>query len=422
MRILYLSYSQPESFDAFCKSSRTKCPWVDSLLDELLKSQGVDVALAVPINSDTFQKFQAEKITLYGLPNPREKNALRKIYGRITQTHEDSSVNSYASQAIADFNPDIVQIFGSENPFGLTIKSHSVPSVIHIQGYLKVWQGKWFTGISKWEQFRYASIKDLLLMRGSYNEYNDFRKRAERETEILKSCKYFMGRTVFDQRLASLFSPGSRYFHCEEFIRRIFFEKQWNAPLNNEVKCISILKGTSYKGIDLLFETALILRKLTTSSFKFKICGVSEDEEIIRIIKHKYKDRINFSDIEFLGRLNGDEMVSQLCSANFYVHPSYIENSPNSVCEAMALGMPVISTNVGGTNSLISDTIDGLLVQEGEPYSLSAAITSLINDYDYAKLLGENARKRAITRHDPDAMVNSLLDSYKTIIFENDRK
>jgi glycosyltransferase involved in cell wall biosynthesis len=259
-------------------------------------------------------------------------------------------------------------------------------------------------------------------MRSSYHEYLSFRKRAERESVILRNCRYFIGRTNFDKRLISLFSPGSAYFHCEEFIRKVFFEKRWDASLNDEVTCISILKGTSYKGIDMLVEALIILRKYTSYSVKFKICGVSSDEEIVRIIKKKYNNEISISEIEFLGKLNADEMVEQLCSSNFYIHPSYIENSPNSVCEAMALGMPVISTNVGGINSLIDDNIDGILVQEGEPYSLSAALISLINNYENAKLLGENARKKAIIRHDPEKMVNCLLDIYNTILLENDRK
>jgi glycosyltransferase involved in cell wall biosynthesis len=420
MRILFLSYSQPDSFDAFCGNARTKCPWVDTLLEELIKCQNLNIALAVPINSYSFQKCQTGKITLFGLPNPREKNFFKKIYERITRSQEKSVFNSFVSQAISDFKPDIVQIFGSENPFGQILNELNTPVIIHIQGYLQVWQGKWFTGISKWEQFRYSNILDLLLMRGSYHEYLAFKKRAEREAVILRNCKYFMGRTIFDKRLLSLFAPGSGYFHCEEFIRKIFFEKQWNVSLNKEVTCISILKGTSYKGIDLLVETLMLLRNHTDYSFKFKICGVSPDEEIIRIIKRKYRREINTLNIELLGKLNADEMVEQLRSSNFYIHPSYIENSPNSVCEAMALGMPVISTNVGGVNSLINDNVDGLLVQEGEPYSMAAAVINLINNYEYAKLLGENARKRAIQRHDPELLVNCLLDIYKTILIKND--
>ena len=75
------------------------------------------------------------------------------------------------------------------------------------------------------------------------------KKDAKTEAIIIKNCRYFMGRTDFDRRIASLVSPGSKYFHCEEFIRKEFFEKQWTFPKQNEITCISIIKGTSYKGL-----------------------------------------------------------------------------------------------------------------------------------------------------------------------------
>ena len=422
MRILFFVYAPQNSFKEFSINPKTRFSWVDALLDELGKSDSISIALAVPINDKNFQKTRKNEMSLYGLPKPEEKNIITKAYKRLTNNTGDNKINSYVSRVIEDFKPDIIQIFGSENPFGLILMQSCHPIVLHIQGSLMVVLGKWFAGISKWEQIRYASLKDLLLMRGSYNEFFTFRKRAEREDVILQNCKYFMGRTTFDKRIVSLLSPNSIYFHCEEFIRKEFFEKQWNSTLQNEITCVSILKGTSYKGIDLLVEVLLILKKYSTFSFKFKICGVSANEEIIKIIKKKYKKEINLLNIEFLGKLTADDLVNQLCNSNFYIHPSYIENSPNSVCEAMALGMPIISTNVGGINSLINDKFEGLLVQEGEPYSLAAAIIELINNYEYAKLLAKNARERAINRHDPPKIKKQLLDIYKTILSENDRK
>ena len=422
MRILYLLYNQQDSLTEFSNNLKINLSWIDALFDELIKCESITIALAVPLNSNSFQKSQKEGITVFGLPNTEEKSIFRKAYKRLTRAIENSNVNSYITRAIDDFKPDIIQIFGSENIFGLIAKEQSTPVIIHIQGYLLVWQGKWFTGISKWEQFGYASLKDLLLMRGSYNDFFAFRKRAETEAIIIKNCKYFMGRTNFDKRIASLISPGSKYFHCEEFIRKIFFEKQWDFQLQKEITCVSILKGTTYKGIDLLVKVLLILKKHSVLSFKFKICGISENDDIIKIIKKKYRKEINFIDIEFLGRLTADDLVKQLCNSNFYVHPSYIENSPNSICEAMALGMPIIATNVGGVSSLIEDEVEGILVQEGEPYSFAGAIVDLTNNYEKAKQLGCNARIKALKRHQPDNIMKNLLKIYEEIIYEDGRK
>lgn len=422
MRILYLSYSQQKSITRLDSNSGARFPWIDTMLGELLKCQNLTIALAVPVNGVSFHKQQEDNITVYGLPNPGERNILRKVLKRLTHSIENLKLNSYALQAIADFNPDIIQVFGTENPFGLIPDGHCKPVIIHIQGFLMVCEKKWFAGISKWDQVRYSGFKDLLTMTGSFNEYFEFRKRAAREEIILKRCSYFMGRTTFDKRIVSLISPASEYFHCEEFIRKIFLEERWDRPLTEEVTCISILKGTTYKGIDLLTESFIILQKYSSVIFKLKICGVSEEEEVVKIVRRKYKAHFRNLSVEFTGRLNAEELAHQLCASNFYIHPSYIENSPNSVCEAMALGMPVIATNVGGINSLITNNIDGILVQEGEPYTLAAAIINLINNYENAKLLGTNARKRSALRHDPDQIVKQLINIYETILTENDRK
>jgi glycosyltransferase involved in cell wall biosynthesis len=422
MRILYLVYVQQNSFKSFCNDRITRCSWVDALLDEILKSKNLNIALGVPVNEKTLQKYKKEEITLYGLPNPTETNIFIKTFKRLTYSIETGQIINYASQVIKDFNPDIIQIFGSENPFGLIVKQQSKPVMIHIQGFLLIWQGKWFAGISKWQQFRYSSLKDLLLIRGSYNGFYTFRKRAERETIIIQECKYFIGRTSFDKRIVSLLSPNSTYFHCEEFIRKEFFERQWKYPLQSEVTCISVLKGTAYKGIELLIETFLLLMKFSSSFFEFKVCGVQENEEIVNILKKKYKKKFNFSKIKFLGNLNTIELLNQLCNSNIYIHPSYIENSPNSICEAMALGMPIIATNVGGVSTLIEDEVEGILVQEGEPFSLTGAIVDLTNNYEKAKKLGHNARTKAFKRHQPDDLLKNLLNIYNKIIYEDGRK
>jgi glycosyltransferase involved in cell wall biosynthesis len=416
MRILYLSYSPQDSITRSGSNARGRFPWIDSLLDELLKRPNITLAVAVPVNGESLQKLQENIITIYGLPDHRAKNIFAKIYGRITNSIENLDVNSSALEAIADFNPDIIQVFGTENPFGLIPEGHGKPVIIHIQGFVMVCAQKWFSGISAWEQIRYSGFKELLFMYGSFAEYYNFRKKAEREEAVMKRCRYFLGRTAFDKRIVSLISPASEYFHCEEFIRKIFLESKWDLQLTDEITLISILKGTTYKGIDLLTETMIILQKYSSVRLKLKICGVAEGEEVVKIVKRKYRKHFSTLPVEFTGRLSAEGLASQLLSANFYIHPSYVENSPNSVCEAMALGMPVIATNVGGMNSMITDKVDGVLVQEGEPYTLAAAIVNLINNYEYAKLLGTNARKRSLERHDPEQIAKQLISIYETIL------
>jgi glycosyltransferase involved in cell wall biosynthesis len=422
VRILFLAYTEHGSLAEFVNNSAKRLSWIDALLEELRNYQGISIGVALPIDSNYLQRDQKDNIELYGLPNPKVRNIIKKAFNKLISATESVKINSHIKTVVDDFNPDIIHIFGTENPFGLIIPQLRKPVIMHIQGFLLVGEKKYFTGISRCEQFRYTSLKDLLFMRGNYNGFFTFRNRAKVEDKIIAGCNYFMGRTDFDKRIISLLSPKSTYFHCEEFIRKEFFEKCWNCQLGDEITGVSILKGTTSKGIDLLVETAMVMQKHIPFRIKFKICGVSSNEEIVRILKRKYKKDKCFENIEFLGKLTAAEIVTQLLTSNFYVHPSYIENSPNSVCEAMALGMPIVATKVGGVNSIIQDKVEGLLVQEGDPYSLAGAIVELINNYEYAVKLGKNARERAIVRHNPKHIGTSILKIYEKIIIENGRK
>ena len=416
MRILFLVYSPQDLLAADVNNGITKCPWIDSLFEELKNYENISLAVALPINSNQLQKYKKDNIKLYGLPNSKERNIFKKAFHKLIFTGESVKINSHIKAVVDDFDPDIVQTFGSENPFALIIPELNKPVILHIQGFLLVWQGKYFAGISRCEQLIYSRLKDLLLLRGSFNGYFTFRKRAKVEEKAIVGCKYFMGRTSFDKRIISLLSPKSTYYHCEEFIRKEFFVKQWNFPLENEIVCISTLNGTTYKGVDLLIETSMVLKKHSSFTYKFKICGASSNDEFVEMLKKKYRKDNSFENIEFLGKLSASELITQLCNSNFYVHPSYMENSPNSICEAMVLGMPIVATNVGGVGTLITDKIEGIVVQEGDPYSFAAAILELTKNYKFAELLGKNAREKAIIRHDPNKIGMRLLDIYNKVL------
>lgn len=92
--------------------------------------------------------------------------------------------------------------------------------------------------------------------------------------------------------------------------------------------------------------------------------------------------------------------------------PPAIENSPNSLCEAMLLGLPIIVSYAGGTSSILNNGEEGILVQDGYPYSLAGAIIEVANNFPMAK----NVRTHAEERHDKNKIVNNLINTYNSII------
>ena len=90
----------------------------------------------------------------------------------------------------------------------------------------------------------------------------------------------------------------------------------------------------------------------------------------------------------------GADKYRWLCGADIFVLPSYAEGLPISMLEAMAAGLPMIVTPVGGIPSVITHDVDGLLVPPGDRIALAAAINRLAQDAALRQRLGTAARAR----------------------------
>ena len=99
--------------------------------------------------------------------------------------------------------------------------------------------------------------------------------------------------------------------------------------------------------------------------------------------------------VTFTGKLSKEEWREKSSSYNIFLNTTNFDNAPVSVIEAMALGMPVISTNVGGLPYLIADEVNGLLVPPNDPSAFVKAIHRLCADTDLTESLSKNARKKA---------------------------
>lgn len=91
--------------------------------------------------------------------------------------------------------------------------------------------------------------------------------------------------------------------------------------------------------------------------------------------------------VEFAGRLEREAMATRLRESSVALNPSRIDNMPNSVLEAMASGVPVVSTNVGGVPYIVNDGETALLVPSSDPVCMAEAVLKLLRDADLAQRL-----------------------------------
>ncbi len=249
------------------------------------------------------------------------------------------------------------------------------------------------------------------------------RLQAERETIALASD--IMGRTLWDRAHAVAINPGTRYHHCGRILRDIFYRKAW-AGVDCEKYSIFIGNAASArKGAHVAMRAAALLVRYYPD-LQIYIAGEDPTTLPLRSIKRHIGypaylrgliDELGLSGhVNFTGLLGSAEMAERMCRSQVFVLPSLIENSPNTLGEAMLLGVPVVAAYVGGVASMARDEEEALLYRADDPVMLAFQVRRLFDDSELAKRLSSAARMRARQAHDPDANLQALVSAYGRIL------
>ena len=240
------------------------------------------------------------------------------------------------------------------------------------------------------------------------------KNRAKRELEIIKGNRFFLGRTAWDRAFLQAHNPKARYFYGGELLRKAFWRDQWDIQ---NVKRYRIVFTNAYhprKGAEVLLDAVKILKPLYHD---IQICLIGEtsgNSGYGRYLRRRMNEMRGC--IVEKGRLNAKDLVNELVSSHVFISPSYIDNSPNAVCEAQLLGMPVISSFTGGVPSLIEDKQSGLFFATGDAPMLALKIQEIFEDDDLAVRLSRQARNIALHRHSPESVVSEILAVYEAIV------
>lgn len=391
--------------------------WMTSLKKVIDKEKDIELGISFLMEDSVFKK-EVNKTTYY--PVSIQSSFVDKIianvkYGRNYRKLFKNSDEHYVQQylnVINDFNPSVIHIWGTEKNFGLICKHIKIPIVIHLQGIINPYLNAFFPPNISLKEYALKDGYNPMVISRNKKDYEGWKYIAEREKEIFKECKYFMGRTDWDKIITEIYSSKAKYFHCEEALREEFYSNRtWDPIKSDKFKIITTISSPLYKGGDLLLKVASLLKNELNFDFEWKVYGV---------------DNLNFQEnftgiqsidvnLSLEGIASSKQLQEELLTANVFVHPSYIDNSPNSVCEAQISGVPVIACNVGGLSSLIENNVTGFLVPANDPYSLACKIKELcVSDLNSKKISAEST-KVATKRHNLDALLINLVSIYETI-------
>ncbi|KGL63248.1 glycosyltransferase family 4 protein [Polaribacter sp. Hel1_85] len=146
-----------------------------------------------------------------------------------------------------------------------------------------------------------------------------------------------------------------------------------------------------------LYNPTLAIKVLSLLKEKYpkaKLCMVGPGKDTSFEASRNLAKELNIIDsVEFTGVLPKEEWHKKAIDFDLFINTTNFDNTPVSVMEAMALGLPIISTNVGGMPFLIENNIDGVLVDKENENQMADAIIKIIEENNFSLAL--NGRKKA---------------------------
>lgn len=397
--------------------------WLSAMLDRFLQEQHrnkITLGIAFPVSMET---GNINKELLLG-----EESSCH-CYGFVEDLNTpeiyDNAIEERMKEIIEDFKPDIIHLFGTEFPHTLAcVRAYRRPSrtLISIQGLVSECADAYMADLPAKVQ-RQVTLRDFIKKDSIKQQQKKFRKRGVYEKEAIHLSGYIAGRTDFDRETTAKINPEARYYLLNETLRSCFYHDSWKRS-----ECIPYsiflsqgdypLKGFHY----LLKAMPIVLERypeaqifvagnniIQSATWKDRIKRSAYGRYLKKLIRENHlKEKVTM-----LGNLDAEGMKEQFLRSHLFVCPSALENSPNSVGEAMLLGVPCVAADVGGIHNILIDGGDGLLYPKGSVEGLAEKILETFDKELITERYSHNARRHARETHDADQNYYKLIRIYR---------
>lgn len=341
----------------------------------------------------------------------------------------DSAMEAFFRRELEDYKPDVIHIWGTEYAHTLAMlracgeAGFLERTVVSIQGLCTAVARHYTEGIPYGIQ-RQFTFRDFIRQDNILQQQKKYALRGDMETKALQLTSHVIGRTDWDRACTSRIAPQAQYHFCNETLREPFYTGRWRYESCHKHRiftssCVYPIKGFHY----LLEAFTFVLRKYPDATLAVpgsRFLGGSLINRLRRDSYHQYlADMVRKNHLEdkiiFLGKLTPEEMKEQYLRANVFTLPSTVDNSPNSLGEAMLLGVPCVAADVGGVSTMLSHPSEGFLHPSSDPGMLAYNICRVFEMENRAEELGTAASCHAADTHDPEKNLEDLLEIYRRL-------
>lgn len=420
MRVLWITSDIFSSITTLVKGNYTTGrPWIEPLFNNIVRHKDIQIATLTPVVDGKFQELYINDSPHYVIP----------IKKNDTTSHIDTKLAEKYLTIINKLSPDIIHVHGTEINFGLLRKyvNKDIPIVCSIQGIIPPCYHFLKQSVANINYKKYRSIKNILGRGGVDGALRKWKKYSPIEKEVFQVNQYFIGRTQWDMAYVTAYNPESKYFHGEEILRRQFYSTNWDINQCERHRIFISSSAYALKGFHVLLKAVGILKsKYPNIKIITPLSSVKEDrsriadfllsEDYNNYIKKEIKNQKLENNIELKQSLTAAQMAEEFKKAHVFVLPSFLENSPNSLGEAMLIGTPTVVSPVGGVLSIVQDESSTLAFSTDDHVMMAHQIDRFFTNDDLAVKISSNAKAIAKARHNIENTVNQYINIYTSII------
>jgi glycosyltransferase involved in cell wall biosynthesis len=351
------------------------------LADELVKRPEVRLSIIVPKSGTCQTSFEQWKN--FNVYRVCKKGLFSFLPGTL---YDIFAGKRQIKSLLRQVNPDIVHF--QNDAFLAANCPH--PHILTIHGIVErdaMWDSRW--GLLRWAKWL------LLKLTENYGR--------RRVLHIILISEY-----------VRKFLPEKK--HCKTWlidnpIADSYFDVDWQFE-PGRIFCCSRIRPL--KNIVGLIKAFAIIEKRFKNA-QLRIAGIAEPA-YLRQCQREVEVNSLSNNVCFLGNISIDDVQLELSKANCLVVSSFQENAPLSIAEAMAAGVPVVGSRVGGIPEMVEDGKTGILVEPYDTKSIADAVMRILSDQNLARSMGQRAKEIAKQRFMASAVCKNTLKVYKEIL------
>ncbi|WP_321424542.1 glycosyltransferase [uncultured Bacteroides sp.] len=364
--------------------------WLYAAYEAAKNSADIELHIATVSNRKDMLNGKYEGVSFYILPG-----------GSIFDYDLESQANqNYWKELAENIKPDILVSWGSEARFAyLAFKcfSNNTPKVIYVQGVMNAIVGHLDDGVP--HKVLCSTLRDYVDKLNPKKKDKLFYNQTEIEKKLFKLADAAIVENDWCESQCKAMNPKIGVFYNKLPIKKDFYNCSWNIDKIDELSIFTNAGGVTYKGHHILFQALSIVKKtfpkvklyIPGDNYLLHTKGFIHRTGYYNWLHRIYNNNSLHENIIFTGVLSSQQMAERLAKSNLYVMPSMVENHSSSLIEALIVGVPCISSMVGGAASLVHHGEDALLYNSREHETLAGYIIKLLGDKEMCKLLGKQA-------------------------------